>query len=197
MSAVPNPVLVPARGSAVDCGVMKFNGEYYIIGNSLAGDMFVSPDLVHWANRTHVFSMHNDWTPGNTSSDRCINACDPSYYNGTFNLYWDVDRGDQGVVQIGHAVADQPLGPYHEPETRHWFASKIDPHLFRDDDGSFYFYSVKFNAGNHIWAQPRSTPRPSPASPACCSRPCRAPGISSTTRSTRGRSSSNTAASIT
>ena len=78
VSAVSNPVLVPARGSAADCGVMKFNGEYYIIGNALAGDMFVSPDLVHWGSRTHVFSMHNDWTPGNTSTDRNINACDPS-----------------------------------------------------------------------------------------------------------------------
>ena len=153
VSAVPNPVLFPARGSAADCGVMKFNGEYYLIGNTLAGDMFVSPDLVHWGNRTHVFSMRNDWTPGNTSTDRNINACDPSYYNGVFHLYWSVDRGDQGVVQIGHAVSDQPLGPYHEPETKRWFDSKIDAHLFRDDDGSFYFYTVKFNAGNQIWGQ--------------------------------------------
>ena len=158
VSAVPNPVLIPSRGSAADCGVMKFNGEYYLIGNSLAGDMFVSPDLVHWGNRTHVFSMHNAWTPGNTAGDRNINACDPSYYNGIFNLYWSVDRGDQGVVQIGHAVSDKPLGPYHETETNHWFASKIDAHLFRDDDGSLTFFSVKFDAGNHIWGQPASDP---------------------------------------
>jgi hypothetical protein len=139
LSAVPNPVLAPQHGNAADCGVMKFNGEYYLIGNSLAGDMFVSPDLVHWGNRTHVFSMDNDWTPGDTATDRNINACDPSYYNGVFNLYWSVDRGDRGVVQIGHAIADQPLGPYHEPDRKHWFASKIDAHLFRDDDGSFTF----------------------------------------------------------
>lgn len=151
--AVPNPVLIPARGNAADCGVMKFNGDYYIIGNSLAGDMFISSDLVHWGNRTHVFSMNNDWTPGNTSTDRNINACDPSYYNGIFNLYWSVDRGDQGVVQIGHAISDKPLGPYHEPERAHWFDGKIDAHLYRDDDGSFYFYSVKFNAGNQIWGR--------------------------------------------
>ena len=156
--AVPNPVLVPARGSAADCGVMKFNGEYYIIGNSLGGDMFVSADLVHWGNRTHVFSMHNAWTPGNTSTDRNINACDPSYYNGIFNLYWSVDRGDQGVVQIGRAVSDKPLGPYHEPETNRWFDSKIDAHLFRDDDNSWTFFTVKFDAGNHIWAQPMLDP---------------------------------------
>ena len=152
--AVPNPVLVPTRGNAADCGVMKFDGEYYIIGNSLAGDMFVSSDLVHWGNRTHVFSMHNDWTPGNTASDRNINACDLSYYNGVFNLYWSVDRADQGVVQIGHAVADHPFGPYREPVTEHWFASKIDAHLYRDDDGSLTFFSVKFDAGNQIWGQP-------------------------------------------
>lgn len=137
---------------------MKFNGEYYIIGNSLAGDMFVSSDLVHWGNRTHVFSMNNDWTPGNTSTDRNINACDPSYYNGIFNLYWSVDRGDQGVVQIGHAISDKPLGPYHEPVRTHWFDGKIDAHLHRDDDGSFYFYTVKFNAGNQIWGQRMQDP---------------------------------------
>ena len=153
VSAVPNPVLVPARGSAADCGVMKFNGEYYLIGNSLAGDMFVSPDLVHWGNRTHVFSMRNDWTPGNTATDRNINACNPNYHNGVFHLYWSVDRGDQGVVWIGHAVSDRPLGPYQEPERKHWFDSKIDAHLFRDDDGAFYFYTVKFRAGNQIWGQ--------------------------------------------
>jgi hypothetical protein len=158
VSAVPNPVLVPTRGNAADCGVMKFNGEYYLIGNSLAGDMFVSRDLVHWGNRTHVFSMHNNWTPGDTSTDRNINACDPSYFNGIFNLYWSVDRGSRGVVQIGHAISDKPLGPYHEPETNHWFASKIDAHLFCDDDGSFTFYSVKFGAGNEIWGQPALDP---------------------------------------
>lgn len=158
LSAVPNPVLAPQRGNAADCGVMKFNGEYYLIGNSLTGDMFVSSDLVHWGNRTHVFSMDNDWTPGDTATDRNINACDPSYYNGIFNLYWSVDRGDQGVVHIGHAVSDQPLGPYHEPDRTHWFADKIDAHLFRDDDGSFTFYSVKFDAGNQIWAQPALDP---------------------------------------
>jgi len=158
VAGVPNPVLIPARGSAADCGVMKFNGEYYLIGNSLAGDMFISRDLVHWGNRTHVFSMHNSWTPGDTATDRNINACEPSYYNGIFHLYWSVDRGSLGVVQIGHAISDQPLGPYHEPETNHWFASKIDAHLFCDDDGSFTFYSVKFGGGNEIWGQPALNP---------------------------------------
>jgi hypothetical protein len=158
LSAVPNPVLAPTRGNAADCGVMKFNGEYYLIGNSLAGDMFVSRDLVHWGKRTHVFSMHNSWTPGDTATDRNINACDPSYFNGTFHLYWSVDRGSRGVVQIGHAISDQPLGPYHEPETNHWFASRIDAHLFCDDDGLFTFYSVKFGAGNEIWGQPARDP---------------------------------------
>ena len=158
VSAVPNPVLIPTRGNAADCGVMKFNGEYYLIGNSLAGDMFVSRDLVHWGNRTHVFSMHNNWTPGDTATDPNINACEPDYFNGTFHLYWSVDRGSRGVVQIGHAISDQPLGPYYEPETNHWFASRIDAHLFCDDDGTFTFYSVKFGAGNEIWGQPALDP---------------------------------------
>ena len=54
--AVPNPVLVPARGNAADCGVMKFNGEYYLIGNSLAGDLMAIG---------RAFSRRNGWGAGN------------------------------------------------------------------------------------------------------------------------------------
>lgn len=156
--AVPNPVLSLQNGNAADCGTMKFNGEYYLTGNYLAGDMIVSPDLVTWGNRTHVFSMSNDWAQGRAGRDREIHACDPNYYNGTFNLYWSVNRGDMGIVHIGHAVSDKVLGPYQEPERAHWFDSSIDAQLFRDDDGSFYFYSVKFNHGNQIWGQRMQNP---------------------------------------
>jgi hypothetical protein len=157
---VSNPVLATDWPFTVaDCGTMRFTGEYYLIGNWLGGDMFVSPDLVHWGSRTHVFSMNNQWATGEAGADIEIHACDPSYYNGTFHLYWSVNRGDLGVVHIGHAVAtSQPLGPYSEPVTARWFDDKIDAHLFRDDDGAFTFYSVKFTNGNAIWGQPMQDP---------------------------------------
>ncbi len=41
------------------------------------------------------------------------------------------------IFQIGIAVADNPLGPYKETTDKP-LISAPDPHLFRDDDGTFY-----------------------------------------------------------
>lgn len=43
-AAAPNPVLP----ETADCGVMRFNGEYYLMGVYTKGAMYVSPDLVTW-----------------------------------------------------------------------------------------------------------------------------------------------------
>ena len=166
--SVPNPVILDLQ----DAGVMKYNGEYYISGNLIAGDIMVSPDLIHWSDRIHVFSMENDWAIGASASDPNIHACDLKYVNGTFHFYWSVNRHDVGVVQIGHAVSDTPLGKYTEPVKNTWFDGKIDACLFKDDDGTPYLYSVKFyeefkdrfppyiyeNASNYIWGQKMKDP---------------------------------------
>jgi hypothetical protein len=55
-------------------------------------------------------------------------------------------------------VADNILGPYTEPKREHPFDGRIDPNLFIDDDGTPYFYTVKFDIGNWIWGQSMSNP---------------------------------------
>ena len=153
---IPNPVL---HGVA-DAGVLKYNGEYYLMGVHTDGGMYASPNLVDWTGPTHAFSMNNDWTPGPAAQDRRIHASDFAYVNGTFHHYWSVNYWGEPrmTVRIGHATADSVLGPYREPVTDTWFDSRIDAHFFKDRDGTPYFYSVKFAEGNVIYGQKMADP---------------------------------------
>lgn len=145
--AAPNPVL---PGTA-DCGVLKFAGEYYLMGVGTGGDMHVSRDLVNWGEPRHAFSMKNGWATGTAGADSEIHACDLRLLNGRFHLYWSVNHG--ALRQIGHAVADGPLGPYTEPVAETPFDGRIDPNAFVDVNGGLYFYTVKFTLGNVIWGR--------------------------------------------
>ncbi len=151
-SAVPNPVV---RGVA-DAGLLRFNGRYFLMGVGTHGSMHMSQDLVNWSDPKHVFSMRNAWATGPAGGDDQIHACDMHLVNGRFHLYWSVNFGD--LRQIGHAVADDVLGPYTEPVTDAPLDGRIDPALFQDEDGSLHFYTVKFSMGNVIWGQPMGDP---------------------------------------
>jgi GH43 family beta-xylosidase len=150
--AAPNPVLP----GAADGGVLRFGGRYYFMGVGTDGGIWTSRDLVNWEGPVHAFSMNNDWTSGPSAEDNQIHACDFRLIDGKFHLFWSVNYLDaeQDVRAIGRAVADNPLGPYIEPETDKPFAEKIDPHLYVDSDGKRYFYTVKFTEGNVIFGQP-------------------------------------------
>ena len=150
--AAPNPVLP----GVADAGVIRFNGAYYLMGVGTDGAFWRSRDLKNWDGPHHAFSMDNDWATGDAGKDREIHACDIALHNGTFHLYWSVNY--RLLRAIGRAVSDSILGPYVEPEREHPFDGRIDPHLFVDDDGSCYFYTVKFTDGNVIYGQPMAGP---------------------------------------
>lgn len=153
---IDNPVLSDVR----DVGAIKFNGEYYLLGMGTEGGFYTSEDMVHWQGPVHVFSMDNAWTSGESARDHQIHAGDINYINGTFHLYWSVNYWgtDIPTVHIGHATADNILGPYVEPEKERWFDNRIDPELFIDDDRKLYFYTVKFTDGNTIWGNAMINP---------------------------------------
>jgi GH43 family beta-xylosidase len=154
--AQSNPVL---EGIA-DAGAINFNGKYYLAGVATNGGFYVSDDLIKWAGPVHVFSMDNDWTRGKPFGDNQIHAADIHYWNGKFHFYWSVNfwGAKNMTVHVGHAVADNILGPYVEPVKKTWFDSRIDANLFINTDSTFYFYTVKFTDGNTIWGQPMSDP---------------------------------------
>jgi GH43 family beta-xylosidase len=154
---IPNPVLP----GVADAGVMKFNGRYYIGGVRTNGDFYVSDDLVNWGEPVHVLTMDNDWTRGTGARNNQIHANHIMYLNGTFHCYWSVNYWgrDRHAVHIVHAEADNALGPYTEPVKHTWMDNRIDPMVFRDDDGHLYMYMVRFTDGNAIWVRSMKNPR--------------------------------------
>lgn len=149
-AGAPNPVLP----GAADCGVLRFGGAYYLMGMGTNGGVYVSRDLVKWDGPFHVFTMNNTWAAGLSNAE--IHACDLSLLNGRFHLYWSVNVGE--LREIGHAVAESPLGPYIEPDTERPFDGRIDPHAFVDMQGQLHFYTVKFTNGNVVWGQAMRDP---------------------------------------
>lgn len=146
-----NPVL---KG-VCDAGVLRFGGQYYLGGVGTYGDFYVSSDLVHWDKKIHVFDLDNEWTHGTGAKNNQIHADDIIYCNGLFHLLFSVNYwgSDRHLVHIVHATSPCVEGPYKEPCTDQWFENRIDPHVFRDEDGSLYLYMVKFTEGNTIWAR--------------------------------------------
>lgn len=147
-----NPVI---KGVA-DAGVLKYAGKYYLGGVATYGDFYVSNDLIHWDERIHVFDLDNQWTHGTGARNNQVHADDITYSNGLFHLlfsvnYWGADRH---IVHITHATSPTINGPFREVREDQWFENRIDPQVFRDDDGRLYLYMVKFTDGNTIWGRP-------------------------------------------
>lgn len=153
---IPNPIIP----RLADAGVLKYNGKYYLGGVFTDGDFYVSNDLVHWSEPVHVLSMDNDWTKGSSAGNDQIHANDMVYLNGTFHFYWSVNYWgkDKHAVHISHAQSKDVLGPYVEPEKSKWMDNRIDPMLFKDDDGQLYMYMVRFTDGNAIWVRKMKNP---------------------------------------
>ena len=162
---IPNPVLP----GVADAGVIKYNGRYYIGGVRTDGDFYVSDDLVHWGHPVHVVSMDNDWSRGSGAGNDQIHANEMFYLNGEFHLYWSVNYWgkDKHAVHIVHAQSDCVLGPYTEPDRKTWMDNRIDPRVFRDDDGQLYMYMVRFTDGNTIWGRKMKNPAGFSGDPVC------------------------------
>lgn len=146
----------PVIPGVADAGCIKYAGKYYLGGVATYGDFFVSSDLVNWGERVHVFDLDNQWTKGTGAKNNQIHANDMSYSDGMFHLlfsanYWGKDKH---IVHITHAVSPSITGPYREVRDDQWFENRIDPMVFRDDDGRLYLYMVKFTDGNTIWGRP-------------------------------------------
>lgn len=162
---IPNPVLP----GVADAGVMKYNGKYYLGGVFTNGGLYVSDDLVHWQGPWQALTMDNDWTRGTGAGNDQIHANDLIYLDGEFHFYWSVNYWgkDRHAVHIAHARADSVLGPYAEPDRAAWLDNRIDPMVFRDDDGRLYMYMVRFTDGNTIWGRPMKNPAEFAGPPVC------------------------------
>lgn len=148
---IPNPVIP----NVADIGVMKYNGKYYLGGCGTDGDFYISSNLIDWEGPVHVIDMDNEWSKGSGCGNNQIHANDMLYDNGTVHAYWSVNYwgNDLHAVHVVHSEASDPMGPYAEPVRDRWMDNRIDPKVFRDDDGKLYMYMVRFTDGNTIWAR--------------------------------------------
>lgn len=162
---IQNPVLP----GVADAGVIKYNGKYYIGGVYTNGDFYISEDMVKWSAPVHVVSMDNEWTKGTGAKDNQIHANDMRYLNGDFHLYWSVNYWgkDKHAVHVVHAQGKDILGPYTEPDKKTWMDNRIDPMVFKDDDGQLYMYMVRFTDGNTIWGRKMKNPAEFSGQPVC------------------------------
>lgn len=155
-----NPII--DRMGPADPHVIRHDGKYYLYP-TLDGkgyDVFVSDDLVHWEQKPKCFTdpRGGAWAP------------DVFYHkngDGKFYLYYTVNKPGGGK-QIGVAVADGPLGPFHD--RGNLVDSAIDAHLFQDDDGALYLYYVLL-PGFRITVQPMADPLTKKGQPAEVIRP--------------------------
>ncbi len=135
-----------------DPHVIRVNDVYYLYAttHSRGYDVYLSRDLVTWTNAGTVFSgRRGAWAPDvfhNVKGD------------GKFYLYYtdDADPTRPTRKRIGVAVADSPQGPFTDKGTL--VMEAIDAHVFRDDDGKFYFYYANLKGGFKMMGQAMTDP---------------------------------------
>ncbi len=118
-------------------------------GGSVSGrefEVLTSTDLVSWTSVGGALEP----LPAELGTDYW--APELAEQDGTWFLYYSVGTGDVGH-HLRVAVSDRPTGPYVDqgrnltPDER--FA--IDPHAFRDDDGTWYlFYAHDVLDGDRV-----------------------------------------------
>ncbi len=130
-----------------DPTIFPEGGKYYMTGtlgnSSLKGFvMLESTDLKNWTPVNggspvlgKVYGNTGFWAP-------------QIYKNGT-KYYFFYTANEQVAV----ANSSNIVGPYVQDSVRpiDGSAKNIDPFLFKDDDGKYYLYHVRFNRGNYLW----------------------------------------------
>lgn len=147
---------VKKRGIAyADPTIFLENGVYYMSGTSQVGNQ---------SSRGFTVLMSDDlqeWTTGTTESYRFIMGPEWGTAFGTGGFWapqWYKEDGMYYLLytaneQVAIARADAVSGIFRQdkPVAIDPSVGNIDPYLFKDDDGKYYLYHVRFGGGNFIW----------------------------------------------
>ncbi len=139
----------PVQAGCADPVVKIFNGTYYAYCTyspdfprmTKGIRLYTSKNLVDWEDHGYILKNDDSW------GDWGFWAPDIVEKDGVYYLY------HAAAERMCVSIAKTPLGPFVqkvqnpiEPDS-----IKIDGHVFKDDDGQYYFYYVHFNNGNEIW----------------------------------------------
>lgn len=121
--------------------VLYEDGLYYAYGTHAANgiEVYTSPDMRHWTFRGLALDSKN------ATAKRWFWA--PEVYR-IGNIYYMYYSGDQ---RLYCATSASPEGPFIQRGDCFLQEGSIDGSLFRDSDGKYYFYFVRFNHGNEVW----------------------------------------------
>lgn len=131
------------------------NGTYYLSGTSQIGNqssqgftVLQSDDLQEWTSGTDdTYRFILNPAEGTTWGTTGFWA--PQWFkeNGVYYFLYTANE------KVAIAQAEAVTGLFTQPEARPIDASvgNIDPYLFKDEDGRYYLYHVRFGGGNFIW----------------------------------------------
>jgi xylan 1,4-beta-xylosidase len=138
---------------AADPYILVHEGTYYLYGTDdldASGGIKVyrSKDLQRWEGPVGVHPGGYALKRGDAfGSDHFWNG-DIRYHRGRFVLHYTANE------QVAVAYAPSPLGPFTNPLKKPFRddIKEIDTDLFVDEDGTAYFYFVRFDKGNVTYA---------------------------------------------
>ena len=128
------------------------NGKYYLTGtggaNTIGFKLLESTDLANWT-ACNADSPHFILKKGDNSFGEWGFWAPQIYRHGDkYLLFYTANE------QVAVAKSDSITGHYTQSTIRPIDGSEknIDPFLFKDDDGSYYLYHVRFDNGNYLWS---------------------------------------------
>ncbi len=136
-------------GRCADPCVLRHEGTYYVYctypTDQKTGEcgigLYSSSDLVHWKDHGFVLKKDDSWGDSKFWAPAALEK------DGVFYLYYSAE------TQVCVATSDSPEGPYKQTVQKPLLKDevRIDPYVFKDDDGQYYLYFVHFRDGNEIW----------------------------------------------
>ena len=127
------------------------NGKYYLTGTRNQEPqgfaILESSDLEHWkvpdGSSLQLILRKGDRTYGEKG------FWAPQYFKENGTYYFTYTANEHIVLASSKSV----FGPFRQKQVRPIDASakNIDSFLFKDDNGKYYLYHVRFNKGNYLW----------------------------------------------
>jgi len=141
-TAATKIVKEPSGLPLADPYVLFENGIYYAYGTHSDNgiEVYTSSDLFIWHFAGLALNKEN------TTQTRWFWAPEVYHINNTYYMYYSANE------RLYAATAKSPLGPFVQVGKEPFLPEgSIDGTLFRDDNGNYYFFFVRFNNGNNIW----------------------------------------------
>lgn len=144
MRSYRNPIL---PGFHPDPSVARAGDEYFLVTSSFQWfpgiPIFRSRDLINWKAMGYALTRRSQLVLTGIQDSLGIWAPDIEYHDGVFYIaYTDMrhynkyNRRDR-IIENKLITASDPAGPWSEPVVVN--GNGIDPSLFRDDDGRWYW----------------------------------------------------------